>query len=71
MVGVPKSVNRKKIATELTCTLPNMPKMKITAVDVLDKNGGLKYYFGTGKTVCDVLGWMNEGMSRCTFYSLL
>ena len=40
----------------LTCTLPNMDTMPINAVDVFESDGTLKTYFGTGETVCDVLG---------------
>ena len=46
------------------CKVPMMPNMPIVPEDIFDTNGELKYYFGTGKTVCDVLGWMNEGASH-------
>jgi len=42
---------------DFTCMVKNIP---IIAEDVFDKNGSLKTYFGTGETVCDVLGWINK-----------
>ncbi len=55
-------VDGTKIKGIEECTLSSMPNMPITATDVFDTNGALKHYFGTGKTVCDVLGWMNEAV---------
>ena len=51
---------------DLNCTLPSPnAKMKITALDVFEADGKtLKTYFGTGETVCDVLGWMNDGAEK-------
>ena len=46
------------------CRLPNMDTMPINPVDVFESDGTLKTYFGTGETVCDVLGWMNEGAGK-------
>ena len=53
----------------LTCTLPKMDTFTITAPDVfnLDEKGKpstLKKYFETNNTVCDVLGWMNDGAEK-------
>ena len=52
--------------TNLTCTLPAMPTFTITTPDVLDGSGKLKRYWNEGKTVCDVLGWMNEAVPYLT-----
>jgi len=40
----------------------NIANIKIKAYNVLDSNNSysLKTYFGTGETVCDVLGWINK-----------
>ena len=57
-----KHINKKTLKPELTCTLPAMPTFTITAPDVIDSNGKLKRYWNEGKTVCDVLGWMNEAV---------
>ncbi len=45
------------------CTIKKMPNMPIRAVDVFDGKN-LKTYFGQNQTVCDVLGWMNEGAGK-------
>ena len=55
-----KKINKKTHIPYLTCTLPAMPGLTITAPGVLDDSGRLKRYFATHQTVCDVLGWMNE-----------
>jgi hypothetical protein len=47
----------------LTCRLPAMPTFEISAPNVLESDGRLKYYW-SGNTVCDVLGWLNEGASH-------
>ena len=46
----------------LNCTLPNLPKLTINAVDVLDADGDLKHYWAR-HTVCDVLGWMEKAVA--------
>ena len=56
----------KNIATELNCTLPSpVANMPIIAKDVFEADEKtLKTYFGTGETVCNVLGWMNFGAEK-------
>ena len=45
---------------DFQCKISTIP---IIAHDVFEGNSTtLKTYFGTGETVCDVLGWMNEGV---------
>ena len=45
---------------KLQCKISTIPSI---AHDVFEGNSTtLKRYFGTGETVCDVLGWMNEGV---------
>jgi len=48
--------------SSLNCTLPNLPKLTINAVDVLDADGDLKHYWAR-HTVCDVLGWMEKAVA--------
>ncbi len=53
----------QRIYSLKNCTLPNTPTFTITVLDVFnfDEEGQpstLKKYFGTGETVCDVLGWI-------------
>lgn len=55
----PKTGTQSK---NLQCTLPSLPSAKIEAIDVFDASGELKTYFGTGETVCDVLGWMSDSI---------
>jgi len=55
---------KQRIYSLKNCRLPNMDTMPINAVDVFESDGTLKTYFGTGETVCDVLGWMDEGAKK-------
>ena len=55
---------KQRIYSLKNCTLPNMDTMPINPVDVFESDGTLKTYFGTGETVCDVLGWMDEGAGK-------
>lgn len=48
--------------TSLNCTLPNMNTFPITAPNVLNADGTPKTYFKTKNTVCDVLGWLDDGV---------
>jgi hypothetical protein len=48
---------------DLTCRLPAIPTLKIKAKNVLDKEGNLTTYWD-GKTVCDVLDWMNTAVEH-------
>lgn len=43
---------------DLNCTLSKIPTLTINAKNVLDETGNLKEYWD-GKTVCDVLNWMD------------
>ena len=45
------------------CTLPKIKTLTINAKNVLDGEGNPKKYWD-GKTVCDVLDWMNEGARK-------
>jgi len=44
--------------SDLNCTLSKIPTLKINAKNVLYEEGKLRTYWD-GKTVCDVLDWMN------------
>ena len=48
---------------DLNCTLPSKnANMIIISQDVFEADGPtLKTYFENKETVCDVLGWMNDG----------
>ena len=63
-------INGTKIIGIKNCRLSNMDTFPIIAKDVfnLDEDGKpagtLKTYFGTGETVCNILGWMNDGAGK-------
>ena len=48
-------------STNLTCTIPAIPNLRINAKNVLDGEGNPKLYWES-KTVCDVLAWMNASV---------
>ena len=58
-----KKIDKKTRLYGLNCTLPSpTANMPIIAKDVFEADRKtLKTYFGTGETVCNVLGWMNFG----------
>ena len=56
-------IDTNQLTGDLNCTLTSsVANMPIIAKDVFEADGKtLKTYFGTGETVCNVLGWMNFG----------
>ena len=50
-------------ASDLNCTLSKIPTLKINAKNIFDEEGNLKTYWD-GKTVCDVLDWMNTAVDH-------
>ncbi len=57
-----RDIDTGQLTSSLSCTLPNLPKLTINAVDVLDADGDLKHYWAR-HTVCDVLGWMEKAVA--------
>ena len=47
----------------LSCKLTSLNTLTMKANHVLTKEGKLKHYWDDNKTVCDVLGWINDGIN--------
>ena len=57
--------NRRVVSSALTCSIPSMPKLSVTAKNVFDSNGTtLKIYWEAQNTVCDVMEWIDIAASK-------